>query len=478
MLANEEILSTCVEVTGLPASPDKVHVDDIVQWFSSGKRVFVQAKSTSPAKRGWSIDKLYADGELTKIIAQLTRCHEDCVELVCPDGFSDFEELLRDVNAYHDFVSFSANANASSLKRLMLFCEKLELDGAAAVDCLSRVSIGSKHSYSNWKAEIIRELSRLTSDVGTANDSLFRLVAEHSIRDPAAPRILTRKILRDRIVNGPTPNPLVAQEAVELAPWNREEHRRFFPVRLVPIEPGKAEVRKRLSPRYLGPNLQMGIRPVITSEIDLDVLIGKMLSGEASLPEFWPHVRGDTYRNEFGLMSCQIWVPPPLDMSFGARMRRWLRILEDEEPRFEYFSHLYERAELWLLDGTTVPTSKEFIGKSIDDDVPRTIVGDLEKRFVKTLDAARFSLKSLGLMEPFDVYVGVVGVGTSRLEILAENGLPSGVFSHVNKETTLEKNLCVTSASETSLDVLRPFFMDIWKAYLTTRPPYYDRLVT
>jgi hypothetical protein len=191
ILEVKELVSMAVEVPEL-RHPSNVSVDDIVLCHASGKRTFIQVKSTSPDGKGWSISSLQRHKELEKIIARLQASDTDSVELICPDGFGDLALLKKDLSPFTDLSAFKARAAKMSLRRLADFCEKAALvEAQAFVYVKDRIALGLKYRLEGWREEIRR---RVSSD--QASQALQRFIVEHSTRRGGLPDVLTREMIR------------------------------------------------------------------------------------------------------------------------------------------------------------------------------------------------------------------------------------------------------------------------------------------
>ncbi|MFM0111708.1 dsDNA nuclease domain-containing protein [Paraburkholderia nemoris] len=467
MLDTEDVICTAVEATGIEGHPAKVKVDDIVQCFSSGRRKFIQVKSSSPKQKNWTIDSLYKEKELEKVIAQLQACDSDSVELICPHGFGDLEELKKDVRNFSDIVSFHANADAAAISRLKSFFEKGKVSESDAFAYMQeRISFGPRHTEQDW-ISLTRRL--LTSE--KAHDALKKLIVDHSLKRPNAPRSLTRAYV-EKIVS-----PDNDETASKVPPatdstrdWLNEEHYRRFPTNVVQIgrDHGGSSVEW---PRCIAPNIQLCIRPLHNdAELKTDRLHAELASGRLKLPLFSPLSGAALGRNKWGVAN---YVLRTQDKPAKGKSRQFFERLgwpaqPPGEPDLIAFTQLYDTGTAWFVDSLTLELR--------ESEHQRTIPPHIERNFVATLSDARSLLHGLGIAYPYEVRATLRGIGNCRLAMLDSSGEPSGLLTHVSEETTVERTVVVQNETCSSLEALRPFFDDLWKSALTPRPAYYDGL--
>ncbi|WP_423708764.1 dsDNA nuclease domain-containing protein [Undibacterium sp. WLX3042] len=321
LLRDSDLLSVEVESTGLPESENELHVDDVIVSYRTGRKRFVQIKMTAEGMTTWNMKSLQQKGELEKIVQQLKLNAGDTVELICPHGFGDLEELWNDNIKFHDVTALNANGSKAAKDRLNEFCELSKLNEKSAFGYVRQLTFGARHRLQEWKSLILDRLSTYAEDPDRALETLLKLVKDHQCKDLHVPSLLTADVLKNclyetELLRQETEQPSPSTERI---PWIAEliVAHTSNPMELKPI--GQTDFDsvgwKRSGPLYL-----LAIRPRRAVESRLiDYLEEKFSSKENVLPIFSSGFPKVTARIKDGLCAynrlSQL-APPPVIIPF------------------------------------------------------------------------------------------------------------------------------------------------------------------
>ncbi|WP_147289899.1 hypothetical protein [Crenobacter cavernae] len=471
MLDEPALIAVYAEATGNKGSTERVFIDDIILSFNTGAQTFVQVKSASPGKAGWSIRELSRANELGKLISQLALCHTSIVELVCPHGFGDLEELRQDTRQYFDLAAFQGNASAAAKKRLSDFCRFSSISEESAFCYLARIQFGERFSEEGWRKQALNQIARHTTSTQAVFNALLILIRDHQAKNnPALPSLLTVQVIREILLaNDSTQLTRPCLDDNQRGPWRFETERHVLGIRLIRIdEEGQPEDSwEKPSPRF-----DLAIRP--RNDIggwNIDGLVKSLQQGSLVLPSFSPLCCDRLARSVVGIHSYETRIIPPPPSHWLRRLSCALfgeRFTIKPERIFSAFNTLYTNGELVLSDALSIYPEGE--------QGTRVFPPDFEQRFVATLDSARAALRTLGCSEPYEVRVNIIGVGGLGLTILDAGGNPSEVATPEGEAAILDGECMITSPEATSLATLMPFFEKVWHNFHYSRPDHYDQL--
>ena len=251
------------------------------------------------------------------------------------------------------------------------------------------------------------------------------------------------------------------------AAWRYVEQSKAWRTRLIRLDSGEEEQ----CPRLMGPKLQLSIRPQRRTSIKVGELVERMERLQLELPLFGKNALAKLARNEYGVCRYVVDTPTPVKPSLPRRIAdrvlpgRWT---VKQEPTYDAFTQIYPDGEMWLVD-------YDALRFPIDVEI-RTIVPDVEARFVSILDQARATLRLLGMHEPYEVVATILGIGSRVLPLMDEDGELTGKHTPGTDEVEIRRELSVGSESERSLDCLMPLFDALWESLHSKRPDYYNRL--
>lgn len=471
MLDEPALISVYAEATGSKGSTNRIYIDDIVLSFNNGAQTFVQVKSTSPGKMGWSIKELAKTKELEKIISQLSICHTSTVELVCPYHFGDLEELQKDARQYLDLAAFQGNATTAAKKRLSDFCRFASISEENAFPYLPRIKFGERFSEEGWRKQALNQIARHATSPQAVFNALLVLIRDHQTKNnPAVPSLLTSHVVRETLLaSDSTQFTRPCIEDNQRKPWQFETERHVLGIRLIRIDE-KAQPEdcwKKPSPRF-----DLAIRPRNDFEgWNIDELVKNLRQGSLVLPSFSPLSCDRLARSVVGIHSYEIRIIPPPPSHWLRRLACALfgeRFTIKPERIFSAFSTLYTNGELVLTDALSIYPEGEYGN--------RIFPPDFEQRFVATLDAARATLHALGGPEYYDIRVNIVGIGGLSLTILDTEGNPSQVATPEGEAFMLDGEYLIVSPEDSSLAALMPLFEKVWHNFHYSRPAYYDQL--
>jgi hypothetical protein len=475
LLRNSDLLSVEVESTGLSESEHELHVDDVIMSYRTGRKKFVQVKMNAEGMTTWNMKSLKQKGELEKIVQQLKLNVGDTVELICPHGFGDLEEVWNDNSKFHDVTALNANGSQAAKARLNQFCAFSELDEKTAFSHVRHLAFGPRHRLQEWEDLILERLAIYVEKPDRALEMLLKFVKDHQCKHLNVPGLLTADVLRNSLDAAELLRPEAEQPptSTERKLWKAEliVTRTSYPMELKPI--GRTDFDP-VGWKSSGPQFILAVRPRRDVEArGIDYLEEKFGSKENVLPTFSSGLTKVTARIKDGLCVYDRWTqsapPPTVCQRFLSKFSS--RFVTPDKERFVNFTYICGNGELCMSHSFRLKSGYQ------ESDATVPLPKNIEQMFVAALDKARATMRLIGEKSPYECVVQISGgIHHSVLPILDLDGRADSNTTSACDEISIESVFVIPSEEISSNRVLQPFFSKLWESLRTKRPAYYDDL--